>query len=66
MARVRLARESGGALGLRWRSPIGFHSTGSGRRGGPVVPTSRKRQAVEVVVVDRVARAKLGVIKGGL
>jgi hypothetical protein len=30
------------------------------------VPTSGKRQAVEAIGVDRVARAELGVVGGGL
>jgi hypothetical protein len=52
--------------GYRARSPTGFRSMGSGRRGGPVAPTSGKRQVVEAVGVDRVARAKLGVVGDGL
>jgi hypothetical protein len=44
----------------------GFRSTGSGRRSGPVAPTSGKRQAAEVVGVDRTAWVKLGDIGGGL
>jgi hypothetical protein len=80
MARACLAGESGGALGLRWqchsgslelgqpaaRSPRGFCSTGSRRRGGPIHPTSGKGQAVEAAGVDRAARAELGVIGGAL
>jgi hypothetical protein len=45
---------------------MGFRSTGLGRRGGPVAPTSGKRQAVEVAGVDRVAWAELGDVGGGL
>jgi hypothetical protein len=60
LARVR---PTGGYIA---RSPTGFCSTGSGRRGGPVAPTSGKQQAVEAADVDRAARAKLGVVEGGL
>jgi hypothetical protein len=45
---------------------MGFRSTVSGRQGGPVAPTSGKRQAAEAVGVDRAARAELGDIGGGL
>jgi hypothetical protein len=47
-------------------SPVGFCSTGLGRRGGPVAPTLGKRQVVEAAGVDRAARAMLDVIGGGL
>jgi hypothetical protein len=43
-----------------------FRSTGSGRRGGPVAPTSGKRQAAEAPGVDRATRAELGDLGGGL
>jgi hypothetical protein len=46
-------------------SPMGFRSTGLGRRGGPIAPTSGKRQAVEAADVDRAARADIGVVGGG-
>jgi hypothetical protein len=39
---------------------------GSGRRGGPVAPTSGKRQVIEAADVDRVARAELGDVGGCL
>jgi hypothetical protein len=52
--------------GYKARSPRGFCSTGSRRRGGPIEPTSGKGQAVEAAGVDRAARAELGVIGGGL
>jgi hypothetical protein len=48
------------------RSPMGFRSSGSGRRGGPVGPTLGKRQVVEAAGVDKVTMAELGVIGGGL
>jgi hypothetical protein len=48
------------------RSPTGFRSTGSGRRGGPVAPTLGKHHAVEAVGVNRVARAEPGVVGGSL
>jgi hypothetical protein len=48
------------------RSPTGFCSTGSGRRGGPAAPTSGKQQAVEAAGVDRAARGELGQVGGGL
>jgi hypothetical protein len=52
--------------GYEARSPMGFRSMGSGRRGGLVAPTSFKPQAVEATGVDRAARVELGVIRGGL
>jgi hypothetical protein len=42
---------------------MGFCSMGSGRPGGPIAPTSGKRQAAGV---DRAARAELGDIGDGL
>jgi hypothetical protein len=45
---------------------MGFRSTGSGRRGGPVAPTSGKQQAAKAAGVDRAVRAELGDVGGGL
>jgi hypothetical protein len=45
---------------------MGFHSVGSGRRGGPIAPTSGKRQVAEAAGIDRVARVELGEVGGGL
>jgi hypothetical protein len=45
---------------------MGFPSPGSGRRGGPVAPTSGKRQAAEAAGIDGAARAKLGDVGGDL
>jgi hypothetical protein len=43
-----------------------FLSTVSGRQGGPISLTSGKRQVVETAGVDRVVRAELCVVRGGL
>jgi hypothetical protein len=62
----RWLTEVGPTSGYGARSPTGFHPTRSGRRGGPVVPTLGKRQAVEAAGVNRVASAELDVVAGGL
>jgi hypothetical protein len=39
---------------------------GSGRRVGPVAPTSGKRQVAEAAGVDKASRVELGDVEGGL
>jgi hypothetical protein len=58
--------ESGQPAAMELSLLRGFALWDRGRRGGPVAPTSGKRQEVEAVGIDRAAWAELGVIGGGL
>jgi hypothetical protein len=60
------ACQSNMVRGFGTRFPIGFCSTGLGRRRGPISLNPGKRQVVEVAGDDGAARVELGVNGGDL